>query len=61
MDEKDWIRERADKIADEEFGSDFYDLSGTLQDKIYSRAMAGYTDYYADYCDSVFERIKGAM
>ncbi len=55
---KDWIRERADEIAGEEYDKDFYDLSAEMQDIVYSRAMDDYVDYYSAYCDSVYERMK---
>ncbi len=58
---KDWIRERADEIADEKYGIDFYDLPEATRDKIWRQALDDHTDVYSAYCDSVYERIKGAM
>ncbi len=61
MNWRDWIRERADEIADEEYGADFDVLPEATRAKIWGQALDAHTDAYSAYCDSVFERIKGAM
>ena len=55
---KEWTQERAYELASELYGKEFYDLSTTLQEKVYAQANDEYTDVYADWCDRVYERVK---
>ena len=57
-DYKDWIQERADEIADEDWGDDFYDLTEHRQRDVYAQAMIEYIDAYSDWYDSIYERIR---
>jgi len=56
VDYKDWIANRADELALEKYGKDFYDLSGELQVEVYNQAMEEYKDHYADMIDAAYDR-----
>jgi len=58
MDYKDWIQNRAEELAEEQYGRDFYDLSDTLQIGIWNRAEADYHDREADRVDTAYDRWK---
>ena len=45
------IQEKAEEIAEENYGKDFYDLSGSMQSKIYERAIREIEDMLADQAD----------
>ena len=45
------IQEKAEEIAEENYGKDFYDLSGSMQSKIYERAIREIEDMFADQAD----------
>ena len=54
-DNKDWIQERADELAEEEHNKDFYDLPRSIRDEIYKHASNDYVEAYSSYCDYVYE------
>jgi len=60
MDYKDWIQNRAEEIAEEQYGKEFYDLSDTLQIGIWNRAEADYHDREADRIDAAYDRMLEA-
>ncbi|HEY1209170.1 MAG TPA: hypothetical protein VGE85_07365 [Terracidiphilus sp.] len=43
---------RAEELAEEEFGADFYSLPAATQDKLFSRAEASYWDDLFDAADN---------
>lgn len=57
-DYKAWIQERADEIALEEQGKDFYELPNDMQDMVYNKATEDYKDAYADMMDATYEAIR---
>ena len=60
-DYKDWIQNKAEELALEEYDAVFYELNETKQAKIYNKAMEAYTDYYADSIDAAYERIRDSV
>ncbi len=52
-DYRDWIQERAAKIAEKEFHEDFDDLSSIIQNDIYKQAT---TDYTTAYCALIYPK-----
>ena len=57
-DYKYWIQNRAEEIAVEEYGKEFYDLPDELWDKVYQQAIEAYKEAYADRIDSTYEAIR---
>ncbi len=55
MDYKDWVAERAQVIADEEYGNDFYHLTDQQQDEVYAEAAADYIDYESAQIDCLYD------
>ena len=51
MDYKYMMSERADEIACDEYGMEFYDLSVDIQDKVFARAVDDITDRLAGEAD----------
>ena len=49
--DKDKIQSIADEIAEEDFGQEFYDLSGSQQSKVYEKAIIKLNDLMADKAD----------
>ena len=49
--DKDKIQSIADEIAQEDFGQEFYDLSGSQQSKVYEKAIRKLSDLMADKAD----------
>ena len=47
MDKKDWMQDRADEIAREQYGVEFYDLSDDTQEEVYNQAGIDYADHVA--------------
>lgn len=58
MDYKDWIQNRADELALEQYNEDFYNLPSEVRDTIYQQAMADYADHYASQVDAAYDRMK---
>ena len=56
FDYKDWIQNKAEELAQEEYGTEFYDLPEATRDIIYNRASELYVDFYADKIDAAYER-----
>lgn len=50
-DYKYWMQERAEEIADAEYGKEFYELPDDLQYEIFNRARRDYGDAMADRAD----------
>ena len=48
---KDWIQNKAEDIANQEYGLGFYDLPEQTQTVVYNRAMEAHKDYVADQID----------
>lgn len=57
-DYKDWMQERADEIAYDEYLKDFYDLTKRQQTEVYDQASSDHTDAYSAWCDAIYERIR---
>jgi len=57
-DYKDWITAKADEMALEKYGKEFYDLPETTQREVFSEAELAYQDYYANEIDRLFEMAK---
>jgi hypothetical protein len=53
------IQVRAEQIAEDEHGCDFYDLSDELQDKVYQQATEGYADSLAFRADYLNDLTRG--
>jgi len=56
MDYKDWIQNRAEELAEEQYDRDFYDLPDNLQIEVWNRAEADYHDHEADKIDAAYDR-----
>ena len=57
-DYKYWITCKADEIAEDEYGKDYYDLTDEEQGKVYQKATASYTDAYSGMMDYYQETRK---
>ena len=60
IDHKDWTQNRADNIAIEQYGRDFYELDGDDQVAVYEQAEEDYKDWYSSKIDAIYERAKEA-
>lgn len=58
LDQKEWIQDKAEELAEEEYEMDFYNLNDNTQGKIWERAEKEWIDYYSGYCDHIYETIK---
>lgn len=59
MNYKEKIQCRAEEIANEEYGADFYSLPEAEQNKVYARAVEDTQEYYlslADACEDYYRR-----
>ena len=56
--DKDKIQSIADEIAEEDFGQEFYDLSGSQQSKVYEKAIRRLNDMLADRADMMRKNKK---
>ena len=55
---KDWIQNKAEDIANQEYGLGFYDLPEQTQTVVYNRAMEANKDYVADQIDKAVDAKK---
>jgi len=60
MVDKDWIQSRAEQLAEEQYGEDFYNLPDNLQIEIWNKAEADYHDREADRIDAAYDRVLEA-
>ena len=58
MDYKDWIQNKADEIAVDRYGLDFYSLPGSLQITVFNEAESHYKDYLASTMDRARDLVK---
>jgi len=52
MDYKDWIQNRAEEIANQDYDSEFYNLSQEAQLDVYGQAMEEHKEHVADLIDA---------
>jgi len=60
FDYKDWISNKADEIAEERFGDEYYKLTEEQQMEVWQSAEEAYKDHYADLIDAAYERGREA-
>jgi len=58
MDYKDWIQNKAEDLALEKQGKEFYELPRELRDTIYNMACEEYKDYLANEIDRIYEQLR---
>lgn len=58
VDMKEWIQNRADEVAMETLGKEYYDLGPHMQAMCYAKAMEDWADYYANLIDAAYDREK---
>lgn len=58
MEYKEWLQNRADEIAEEKYGKDFYDLPDDLQYAVYTAAEDDYRGMAADRADAMLDETK---
>uniref|UniRef100_A0A6H1ZRA5 YozE SAM-like domain-containing protein n=1 Tax=viral metagenome TaxID=1070528 RepID=A0A6H1ZRA5_9ZZZZ len=55
IDFTDWIYNKMEEKAKEDYGKDYTSLPDKLQELVYFKAQAEYKDYCADILDHIFE------
>ena len=58
VDYKDWIQNRAEDLALEQYDLDLYELQDSIRLTIYEQAMKDYSDHYASQIDAAYDRWK---
>ena len=58
MDLKEMYCERADELAEQIYGKEFYDLPDDIQDKVWLMAERGVVEDCADYADFLRDKSK---
>jgi len=61
FDVKDMTQTRADEIAEQRYGRDFYELPKQVQFKVWHEAEAAVRDEIATEADAIFDAIKEGM
>ena len=56
FDYKDWVVNRAEDLAQEQYSKDYYDLPNHKQIELWTQAEADYVDHYADQIDAAYEQ-----
>ena len=57
-DRKDWLQNRAEEVAIEVLGKEYYDLGPNLQLICYAKAEEDWVDYYSSLIDAAYDRKK---
>lgn len=57
-DMKEWLQNKAEEVALEKTGHEYYDLGPHMQLMCYAIAEEAYKDHLADLIDSAYEREK---
>jgi len=58
VDYKGWIQNRAEELAEEQYGKEFYDLPENIRASVYNQAYNDRADYEADRIDAAYDRWK---
>lgn len=58
IDQKEWTQNKAEDLAIERTGHDFYELGTSIQLILWLAAEQAYVDYYSSLIDSIYEREK---
>lgn len=58
IDQKEWTQNKAEELALELTGHDFYELGTSLQLMLWLAAEQYYINYYSSLIDSIYEREK---
>ena len=60
IDYKDWVQCRADDIATERYGKDYYELDDDDQVAVYEEATNDYTNQFSSELYHIYETAKEA-
>jgi len=58
VDQKEWQQNKAEEVALEKTGHEFYELGPHMQLMCYAKAEEDWIDYYSSECDAIYERIR---
>lgn len=58
IDQKEWQQNKAEEVALEKTGHEFYELGPHMQLMCYMIAEEAYKDYYAGQIDATYERMR---